>query len=594
MNATEMNLNILKKSIYPLFLLGVAYFLFSSSDAKTIIAGIAVFLIGMVFMEDGFKLFSGGMLESVLKSSTSSVPKAIGTGFLATAIIQSSSLISIIVISFLSAELITLSGAIGIVFGSNIGTTTTAWIVSTFGVKIKIAQFAMPMLIFGVIFRFNKHKTYQGLGNILVGLGFVFLGISFMKEGFDALKSGLDLAEFAMEGYLGVLVYVLIGAIATIVIQSSSATMALIITALATNQILYFNALELAIGANIGTTVTAIIGSLASNQNGKRLAVAHFIFNMVTGLIAIAFLYQLADLVSVLSSKIGIADDDYAMQLALFHTIFNLIGILVVSPFTPKLVIFLQGLFVEKREDISRARYLDNAVVEVPEVALVALKKEILHLYDNATEVLSHALSLHRHTYVGMGDEINKAVESSVKMIDINVDDFYEKKIKILYGDIIKYATISQESMSVEDKHKIYSLKIACRDIVEAIKDVKVLQKNVNRFLKSKNEDVRGEYNYLREEIAKTLDGIHTLRYNNSDDFDVLAKIKLLKENLNSLDMIKNGRIDKLIRTNSIETKMATSLINDSAFAYEISKNLIHIATILWIEDREIQELGEE
>ena len=594
MNATEMNLNILKKSIYPLFLLGVAYFLFSSSDAKTIIAGIAVFLIGMVFMEDGFKLFSGGMLESVLKSSTSSVPKAIGTGFLATAIIQSSSLISIIVISFLSAELITLSGAIGIVFGSNIGTTTTAWIVSTFGVKIKIAQFAMPMLIFGVIFRFNKHKTYQGLGNILVGLGFVFLGISFMKEGFDALKSGLDLAEFAMEGYLGVLVYVLIGAIATIVIQSSSATMALIITALATNQILYFNALELAIGANIGTTVTAIIGSLASNQNGKRLAVAHFIFNMVTGLIAIAFLYQLADLVSVLSSKIGIADDDYAMQLALFHTIFNLIGILVVSPFTPKLVIFLQGLFVEKREDISRARYLDNAVVEVPEVALVALKKEILHLYDNATEVLSHALSLHRHTYVGMGDEINKAVESSVKMIDINVDDFYEKKIKILYGDIIKYATISQESMSVEDKHKIYSLKIACRDIVEAIKDVKVLQKNVNRFLKSKNEDVRGEYNYLREEIAKTLDGIHTLRYNNSDDFDVLAKIKLLKENLNSLDMIKNGRIDKLIRTNSIETKMATSLINDSAFAYEISKNLIHVATILWIEDREIQELGEE
>ena len=430
MNDTEMNLNILKKSIYPLFLLAVAYVLFSSGDAKTIIAGIAVFLIGMVFMEDGFKLFSGGMLESVLKSSTSSVPRAIGTGFLATAIVQSSSLISIIVISFLSAELITLSGAIGIIFGSNIGTTTTAWIVSTFGVKIKIAQFAMPMLIFGVIFRFNKHKTYQGLGNILVGLGFVFLGISFMKEGFDALKGGLDLAEFAMEGYLGVLVYVLIGTIATIIIQSSSATMALIITALATNQILYFNALELAIGANIGTTVTAIIGSLASNQNGKRLAVAHFIFNMVTGFIAIVFLYQLADLVGFLSSKIGIADDDYAMQLALFHTIFNLIGVLVVAPFTSKLVTFLESLFVQGRRDISRARYLDKAVAEVPEVALVALRKEILHLYDNATEVLSHALSLHRHTYVGMGDEINKAVESSVKMIDINVDDFYEKKLK--------------------------------------------------------------------------------------------------------------------------------------------------------------------
>ncbi|MEA2100912.1 MAG: Na/Pi symporter [Campylobacterota bacterium] len=588
-----MNSIILKRSIYPLFLLFIAYILFSSDDAKVIIAGVAVFLIGMVFMEDGFKLFSGGMLENILKKSTSNVPRAIGTGFLATSLVQSSSLISIIIISFLSAELITLSGAIGVVFGSNIGTTTTAWIVSAFGVKIKIAQFAMPMLIFGVIFRFNKHKTYQGLGNILVGLGFVFLGISFMKDGFDALKNGLDLAQFAMDGYLGVLVYVLIGAFATVVIQSSSATMALIITALATNQILYFNALELAIGANIGTTVTAVIGSLASNKNGKRLAVAHFIFNMVTGFIAIVFLYQLADIVTSLSSTIGIADDDYAMQLALFHTIFNIIGVLVVAPFTSKLVKFLEGLFVDKREDITRAKYLDKAVIEVPEVATLALKKEIIHLYDNATEVLSHALSLHRHTYIGMGDEMSKVVQSCVTKIDINIDQFYERKIKTLYGEIINYATLSQESMSVEDQHKIYSLKIACRDIVEAIKDVKILQKNVNKFLKSKNKYIKMEYNFLREEIAKTLDGIHTMRSNDSDDFDILAKIKLLKENLNSLDMIENGRIDTLIRNNQIETKMATSLINDSVFAYEISKKLIDVATILWIEDREIQELGE-
>ncbi|MEA1955082.1 MAG: Na/Pi symporter [Campylobacterota bacterium] len=589
-----MNSIILKRTIYPLFLLSIAYVLFISSDAKMIIAGVAVFLIGMVFMEDGFKLFSGGKLEKVLKKSTSSVPKAIGTGFFATALVQSSSLISVIIISFLSAELITLSGAIGVVFGSNIGTTTTAWMVSAFGVKIKIAQFAMPMLIFGVVFRFNKKKSYQGLGNILVGLGFVFLGISFMKDGFDALKNGLDLAQFAMDGYLGVLVYVLIGAVATVVIQSSSATMALIITALATNQILYFNALELAIGANIGTTVTAVIGSLASNENGKRLAVAHFIFNMVTGFIAIVFLYQLADLVTSLSSTIGIARDDYAMQLALFHTIFNIIGVLAVAPFTSKLVVFLEGLFEKKTKDISRARYLDDAIVEVPEVAQVALRKEIIHLYDNATEVLSHALSLHRHTYIGKGEDINKVVESSVKKIDINIDDFYERKIKILYGDIIKYATISQESMSIEDKHKIYSLKIACRDIVEAIKNVKVLQKNINKFIKSKNEYIKNEYNYLREEIVKTLDAIHSLRYNHSDEFDILAKIKLLEKDLKKLDMIESGRIDKLIRSNFIETKMATSLINDSAFAYEISKKLIHTATILWIQDREIQELGEE
>ncbi len=587
-----MNASVLKKFIYPMVLLGIAYVLFSSNDAKTIIAGIAVFLIGMVFMEDGFKLFSGGILEKVLEKSTNSVPKAIGTGFLATAIVQSSSLLTIIVISFLSAEIITLSGAIGVIFGSNIGTTTTAWIVSAFGVKIKIAHYAMPMLIFGVIFRFNKNRTYQGLGNILVGLGFVFLGIGYMKEGFEAMKAGLDLAQFAMDGYLGILVYISIGAVATVVIQSSSATMALIITALATGQIEYVNALSLAIGANVGTTVTAIIGSLSSNFNGKRLAIAHLIFNMVTALIAIVFLYQLADFVDFLSANLGIGNEDYAMKLALFHTIFNVLGVLVVAPFTSKLVNFLQALFKEKRKDVSRAKYLDKVVVEVPEAAIAALRKEVIHLYNNSTEVLSHALSLHRHTFIGMGSEINNVVESSVKKIEINVDDAYERKIKALYGDIVNFATLSQEDMQVDEKHTIYTLKIACRDIVEAIKDVKELQKNVNRFLNSKNKHIREEYNYIREGIAKTLDGIHGLE-KNSDDFDVLAKIKLLQENLNDVDMIGSGRIDHLIRTNAIETKMATSLINDSSYAYNLSKKLIQVASVLWIEDKQIQELGE-
>ena len=584
-----------KKSFYPLFLLAIAYLLFSSDDAKTIIAGIAIFLIGMVFMEDGFKLFSGGMLEKVLEKSTKTVPKAIGTGFIATAIVQSSSLLTIIVISFLSAELITLGGAIGVIFGSNIGTTTTAWIVSAFGVKIKIAAYAMPMLIFGVILRFNQNKSYQGFGNVLVGLGFVFLGIGYMKEGFEAMKAGLDLAQFAMDGYLGIFVYILIGAIATVVIQSSSATMALIITALATGQIEYVNALALAIGANIGTTVTAIIGSISSNANGKRLAVAHFIFNMVTGFIAIVFLYQLADVVDVLSSSIGIGADDYAMKLALFHTIFNIIGVLAVSPFTGKMVIFLKGLFVEEQKDIARAKYLDDAVVAVPEAAISALKKEISHLYDNSTEVLSHALLLHRHTFIGMGNEISSVVKSSVTQIDMDIDEFYKKKIKSLYSDIIKYATITQIDMSDEAKSEINYLKIACRDIVESVKEVRDLQKNINFFIKSKNKYIIEEYNYLREEIAKTLDGIHTLRNSDNDDFDILAKVKILKENLEKLNMIENGRIDHLIRDNKIEPKMATSLINDSTYAYYISKRLIEVAVTLWIKDKDIRILtGEE
>lgn len=577
-----------KKYIYPFFLLALAYVLFTSYDAKVIIAGVSIFLIGMIFMEDGFKLFSGGALEKVLSKSTSTVPKAISTGFLATAIVQSSSLLTIIVISFLSAELITLSGAIGVVFGSNIGTTATAWIVSAFGVKIHIAHYAMPMIIFGVAFRFNKQKTYQGIGNILIGLGFVFLGIGYMKDGFEALKAGIDLASYAMQGYLGVLVYVLIGAIATVIIQSSSATMALIITALATGQIEYFNALQLAIGANIGTTVTAILGSLSSNSNGKRLAVAHLIFNFITGVIAIVFLYQLASFVTYLSAIIGISEDDYAMQLALFHTIFNVIGVVVVSPFTAKLVMFLESLFIEE-EDVDKAKFLDDIVITIPEAAIEALTKEVEHLYDNAVEVLSHALSLHRHHYIGSQD-ISCVVEDSDEKIEMDINTFYDKKIKELYGQILYYATISQAGMDEVQEVKVYDLKVSARDIVESIKDVRELQKNIHIYLKSKNETIKNEYNFLRKEIAKTIDTINSFRMID-DDLEVLSKIEILKQDVDKLDLIENGRIDALIRNDMIETKMATSLINDSAFAYDISKNLIRTASTLWIKDIDIKNL---
>ena len=583
---------MVKKSIYPLFLLGIAYLLFSSQDAKIIIAGIAIFLIGMVFMEDGFKLFSGGMLERVLEKSTSNMPKAIVTGFFATTMLQSSSLISIIIISFLSAEMISLFGAVGIIYGSNIGSTTTAWIVSSLGMKIDIAHYAMPMIIFGVMFRFKNNNAYKGFGNILVGLGFVFLGIAYMKDGFDALKNGLDLAQFAMDGYLGILVYILIGAVATVVIQSSGATMALIITAVATGQIEYVNALSLAIGANIGTTVTAVIGAVSSNSNGKRLAVAHFIFNVLTAIIAIVFLYQLADFVDILSATIGIGDKDYAMKLALFHTVFNVIGVLTVSPFTHKLVVYLEGLFIEVEEGVSRAQYLDDVVIAVPESALVAIKKEVIHLYDNATEVLAHAISLHRHSFLNK-ENILEVVKNSTTKIDINVGKFYETKIKELYGDIVNYATLSQDKMDEKQIRQVYYYKVASKDIVEAVKDVEELQKNVNFYQKSNNDVIKNEYNILREKIANTLDKIEDIR-NDEDDMDSMLKVKQLKIDINELDIIENGRIDSLIRSNSITTKMATSLINDSSFAYDISKRLIEVAVTLWIEDEEIKTLTGE
>ena len=584
---------MLKRIITPLLFLLFAWFIVSNNDAKTIIAGIAIFLIGMHYMENGFKLFSGGTLEIVLERFTSTTPKAIGTGFLATAVVQSSSLVSVIIISFLSAELIGLTQAVGVVFGSNIGTTATAWLVSSFGLKIKIAHYALPMLIFGVMMLFSKHNTYKGLGSVLIGLGFIFLGIAYMKEGFETMKQGLDLAEYAMAGYLGVFVYIFFGAVATVVIQSSSATMAIIITALATGQIDYVNALALAIGANIGTTVTAALGALASNKNGKRLAVAHFIFNIITGLVAVILIYQLKDLVDLLAPMLSIPETDDAMKLSLFHTIFNVLGVLIVAPFIKTLVRYLGTLFSEKEKGRGQAKYLTYEVMEIPATALAALRKETIHLYDKSVEATVHALNLHR-TEIYSEIEIDAVIEKSRTPIQIDVDKIYQEDIKSLYGEIIRYASISQTHMDQAGNNLIYELKLTARHIIEMVKDVRELQKNLNYYAKSHNSVIVGQYNELRAQLITVLRKIQEVRDYEGDGEEILTQIEVQKQSSKDNEIRMNQAVDSLIREDKIDSNSASSLINDIGFTHSISKKLLKSAVTLWVEEAEIKELGDE
>ena len=583
----------MKKYLSYILLISLAYLLYVNEDSKYIVAGVAVFIIGMQFMEDGFKFFSGGILEKLIANSTNTNSKAIFLGITATAILQSSSLIAIIVISFLSAKIISLAGALGVVFGSAVGTTATTWIVSTLGVKIDIAAFALPMIIFGVIFRFYKNRNFQGFGNILLGLGFVFLGIGYMKDGFEDLKQGINLAQFAIDGYAGIIVYTLIGAFATVIIQSSSATMALTVTALVTGQIVYINAMAIAVGANIGTATTAALGAMVSNANSKRMAVGLFIFKGITAVITLASLYLMIDFVDYISKYLGIKSDDWAMKLAVFHTLFNLVGLIVFSFFIPKLVIFLKKLFVEEKESyITKPKFLDMEVVAVPFAALKATRKETIHLYDNASEVLSHAIMLHRHRYIGKSN-ISKIVKESSDIIDLNIDEFYESRIKSLYSDIIDYSIYFINELDDEKRSYLNDLRNACRDIAESVKNTKELQKNIKKYISSNNGYIKDEYNYIREAIAKTINTINEIK-NSKDEIDVLSKSELLKEYLKGLDVIATRRIDILIREKRIDKKMATSLLNDSYHANLIISRLISVSKVLWIQDLSIKELGED
>ncbi|WP_373031288.1 Na/Pi cotransporter family protein [Sulfurovum sp.] len=577
---------MLRKILLPTIFIILAYGFWVSPDFKVIAAGVSIFLFGMLSLEEGFKAFSGGTLEKILQKSTDKLYKSIGFGILTTTIMQSSSLVSVLTISFLGAGLIGLAQGIGIVFGANIGTTTGAWLVAGLGLKVKISAYAMPMLVFGVILIFQKAKSLKGIGYVLTGLGFLFLGIHYMKDGFEAFKDTIDLASYAVTGYTGLFIFTGIGIFATVVMQSSHATLVLIITALAAGQISYENALALAIGANVGTTITAILGAMSSNIVGKQLAGAHLIFNGVTGLIAILFIHQLMYSVDAISAYVGIANDDYALKLAVFHTIFNVIGVLVMVPFIGKLVTFLEStLKVDSaRSDAGydSARYLNESVLELPSTSMAAIVRETKHLYENAFEIITHGLNLKR-TNIISSMPLEEVIKESYSQDPINVDEFYNNKIKGIYGEIIDFSTRAQSAMSPNDIEILYKLKLANRDIVEAVKDTKHLQKNLIKYSQSANTHIKEQYDIIRRDLSELLRNINIIATTDEEDVKLLLLSKA-KVHTEKYDILANGTLDKLIREGLITNEMATSLMNDSAYAYDISKNLIDMAEVTFTD----------
>lgn len=579
-----------KKLFIPFLFLVIAYFVISMENLTVILSGIAIFLIGMFFMQDGFKLLSGGILEKLLQKFTSNTFYAILTGFLSTSVVQSSSIISLVVISFLSVELLTLVQGIGIIFGSNLGSTTTAWIVSSLGVDVKISIYAMPMILFGVLLRFFKSNSYKGVGNVLLGLGFIFLGISYMKDGFDTLKNSIDLASYSMEGALGIIVYILIGAIATVVIQSSAATLAIIITALSAGSIIYINALALAIGANVGTTFTAIIASLASNENGKRVAFAHFTFNVITAIIITTFIYSFKDLVDFLAPYLGISENNYTMKLSLFHTIFSLFGIILLSPFINQIVNLSKKLIKTKVSAASKPKYLLNSNLTIPDTAIVSIRKETINLYENCQKAMLHALNLHTSN-LKTKEDLKLQISKEVSKIDTNIDEIYHTNLKIIYSEIIKYSSFAQENMTSSQQREVADIKRCAKLIVEVLKDTRDIQKNLNFYLKSRNEYIKEEYNLLREELAAILIDINLLD-SQETELEKLTQLEVIKSTLQTNDLSNIEKIDTLIREDKIKATMATSLINDSATVYSIQKKLVEMASMLFFNNSLLKEIG--
>jgi len=588
---------MLKKILFPTILLLLAYGFWISPDFKEIAAGVAIFLFGMLSLEEGFRVFSGGILERILKRSTDRLYKSIGFGIITTSLMQSSSLVSVLTISFLGAGLIGLAQGIGIIFGANIGTTTGAWLIAGLGLKVKISAYAMPMLVFGVIFIFQKSKTLKGIGYILAGLGFLFLGIHYMKDGFETFKETIDLSAFAVDGYKGLFLFTGIGIFATVVMQSSHATLVLIITALAAGQITYENGLALAIGANIGTTITAILGSMSSNIEGKRLAGAHLIFNLVTGLIAIAAIYPLMTLVDTISHMLHIADDNYTLKLAVFHTIFNLIGVIVMVPFIDKLVRFLErvlkGDAPQSHNEVLTPLYLNDSALEFPATALKATLDESRRLLQNAMRIIAKALGVDAQRLFSEED-IKSVLDSQCCREIASIEQDYTNQLKGIYAQIAAFAIKAQVNMPEEYINGFHNIKLANRNIIEAVKMTQQLQHNLSRYLKSDNPHIKEQYIKMIRRIAKLERRIHLI-CQTEDRAQALESLQKARKILEKNDIVANGKLDKLIRNDMIGYEMAASLMNDSAYTNNIIKSLIVAAGVLCIDaDVDIRLYREE
>ena len=364
----------------------------TASALFTFAGGIGLFLLGMRLMTDGFKQAAGNQLRQILIQATRSRLRGLVSGILITSLVQSSSAVIFATIGFVNAGLLTLAQAIGVIYGSNLGTTLTSWIVALVGVKVDVRALAMPAIGIGMalwILR-PRHRT-GSFGQAIAGLGLFFLGINILQEAFAGTDHTL-LADLWGDGHLGA-VFLLVGAgiLLTTLMQSSSAALAITLTAAAGGLIPLSAAAAMVIGANVGTTSTALLATFGATASARKAAFAHVGFNLVTAVAALILLPTLLALIHWLSANLGMSDQP-ATLLALFHTLTKLLGVLLMWPLTGVLVNQLERLVPEPVATKGQPRHLDRNVQLTPLMALEALILELREMGRDARAIARDSL----------------------------------------------------------------------------------------------------------------------------------------------------------------------------------------------------------
>ncbi|MBB3332187.1 phosphate:Na+ symporter [Halomonas campaniensis] len=521
-------------------------------DLATLAAGLGLFLWGMSHLQDAIKRLSGGTLDRWLHTATRHPFRAIGVGATATALVQSSSLVTLLAMSFVGAGLVALPGAIALLFGANLGTTTGAWLIAAFGLRFDLATFAMPFLALGLIGSRVLQDARGAIAGLLLGVGLLFLGIDFMKLGFEAWQDGLSLDGLAGGSAWHWPLFVLFGVVATVVMQSSHATLLITLAALAGGQLPYLPALAVAIGANIGTTVTAVLGALGSGFAARRLAGAHVVFNLVTAAVALALLVPLAWLVDWLGELIGLAADAWPLKLALFHTLFNLLGIVLMLPLIPRLAARLERAFPEPaRTPPAQARYLAPTALQHADTAVAAIEQECQRLNRRAYHLLCSAILVPSAEAIGHPPSravVKARIEPSAWT---PVNTRYHEQIKPLMAEILDFYSRLDTPLTEAQEARVETLYARTLRMVEAVRFGEVLQRSLLRHA-APASPLREAHDDIRLALAEGLNRLAA----NPEAADISAPIDEVRRHWQQA-------LAERLREHRLDPWLASSLMND-------------------------------
>ncbi|WP_457750416.1 Na/Pi cotransporter family protein [Sulfurimonas sp.] len=532
-------------------------------------SGLGLFLFGMLYLEDQIKSSAGRTFKQIVKNATKTHFKSLLTGIFSTAVFQSSSVVTLMALSLVGAQLMSLESSIAIIFGSNLGTTITAWIVAVIGFNMDIKLLSYAVIGIGGLGQVlsadtSKWKNYFG---VLVGFGLIFLGLEGMKESFGDVAQNFNISAYTFSTPYW---YALIGLALTAVIQSSSASIAIVQSALYTHVIGFEAAAAFVIGANIGTTVTALLGAIGGIADKKRVALAHLLFNFSTGIISLLFLYQLIALVNLAFSHV-----DGVIKIAIFHTLFNILGVLLWYPFISFLTAFTQKYFHQTQDRVTK--FICNVSTEVPEIAIEALKKENDNLSKKVEEFALLAINVPPPKVLDDNMAIDKILDKYSNNFTIDYTKMYEK-IRLLEGEIYRYAAELSTLNNDEKYNKILNRQIQkVNYLATAAKVLKDILYDLDYFYNATTKEEQEFYKNIRYQILKNIQAFNKAIHGDKDSIKEMDEIyKRIADAYKKSTLI----IKDIAKNHSIKSDVTTMAINDMHSIKSFSKSMYNIVKL--------------